>query len=48
MDVEIKELIKYGNYTAVIPEHSRTVYFTGENTFYFDSEAPLKEGFIFR
>ncbi len=48
MDVEIKEITTYGNYTAVIPEVSGTAYFTGKNTFYFDPDDPLKKGFIFR
>lgn len=48
MDVEIKEITRYGNYTAVIPEVSGTAFFTGANTFYFDDEDPLKSGFIFR
>jgi trans-L-3-hydroxyproline dehydratase len=48
MDVEIKEITSFGNYKAVIPEVSGTAYFTGENTFYFDPDDPLKKGFIFR
>ncbi len=48
MEVEIKEITTYGNHTAVIPEVSGTAFFTGENTFYFDPDDPLREGFILR
>ncbi len=48
MDVEVVETTIFGPYHAVIPEVSGSAYFTGRNTFYFDPEDPLKEGFILR
>jgi trans-L-3-hydroxyproline dehydratase len=48
MDVCIKEVTSFGPYTAVIPEVSGIAYYTGTNTFYFDPEDPLKQGFILR
>ena len=47
-DVEIKGLTQYGPYDAVIPEVSGSAFITGQNTFYFDPDDPLKKGFIFR
>jgi len=48
MDVEVKEVTKYGPHAAVVPEVSGTAHITGKNEFYFDPEDPLREGFIFR
>lgn len=48
MGVKIIESTQYGPHKAVIPEVTGTAYFTGQQTFYFDPEDPLKEGFIFR
>ena len=48
MDVSIKDIVDYGPYRAVVPEVSGTAFFTGKNTFWFDPEDPLREGFIFR
>lgn len=48
MDVEIKEVVEYGPYRAVIPEVSGKAYYTGRHEFWIDSDDPLKEGFIFR
>lgn len=48
MDVEIVDLVKYGEYDAVIPEITGKAWFTGQNEFWFDPGDPLKNGFIFR
>ena len=48
MDVEIKEVVQYDRYEAVIPEVTGTAFFTGSNEFWIDLEDPLREGFIFR
>lgn len=48
MDVEIVDLVKYADYDAVIPKVTGKAWFTGTNEFWFDSEDPLKNGFIFR
>ena len=48
MSVKVKELTQYGPYNAVIPEVSGEAFITGQNTFYFDPDDPLKKGFIFR
>lgn len=48
MEVGIYTTTEYGPFKAVVPEVSGTAFITGENTFYFDPEDPLNEGFIFR
>jgi len=48
MKVEIAELTTFGPHKAVIPQVSGTASFTGRNSFCFDPEDPLKEGFIIR
>lgn len=48
MDVEIKNVLDYGPYQAVIPEVSGQAYYTGSNEFWIDTDDPLKDGFIFR
>jgi trans-L-3-hydroxyproline dehydratase len=48
MDVEIAERTVFGSYEAVVPIVSGTASFTGKNTFWFDPEDPLKEGFMLR
>jgi len=48
MTVEVAEAISYGPYEAVVPKVSGTASFTGKNSFWFDPEDPLKEGFILR
>lgn len=48
MDVRITETIQYGGFKAIIPEVTGMAHFTGSNTFVFDPEDPLREGFIFR
>lgn len=48
MTVKVLEATTYGSYNAVVPEVSGTASITGKNTFYFDPEDELKNGFIFR
>jgi proline racemase len=48
MEVEVAELTSFGPYDAVVPKVSGTASFTGKNSFWFDPEDPLKEGFILR
>ena len=48
MAVEVDELTSFGPYDAVVPKVSGTASFTGKNSFWFDPEDPLKEGFILR
>ena len=48
MVVEVAELTSFGPYDAVIPKVSGTASFTGKNSFWFDPDDPLKEGFILR
>jgi len=47
-DVRVVETTKFGKYSAVIPEVTGSASVVGQNTFYFDPEDPLKDGFIFR
>jgi proline racemase len=44
----IKEVTKFGNYDAVIPQVEGNAYITGLNDFFIDPEDPLKHGFILR
>lgn len=46
--VKIAELTEYGPFPAVIPEVTGSASVTGQNSFYFDPDDPLKRGFIFR
>lgn len=48
MSVKIADTLLFGTHEAVLPEVSGTSYFTGKNTFYFDPDDPLKNGFILR
>lgn len=48
MDVNIAEVVDYGEHKAVIPEVSGTAHFTGKNEFLFDPRDPLSGGFILR
>jgi proline racemase len=48
LEVGISDVTTYGPHQAVIPEVSGMAYFTGQHTFYFDPEDPLRKGFIFR
>jgi trans-L-3-hydroxyproline dehydratase len=48
MEVEISGLTTFGPHQAVVPVVSGTAAFTGESTFWFDPEDPLKDGFILR
>ena len=46
--VRIAELTEFGPFPAVIPEVTGRAAVTGQNSFYFDPNDPLKCGFIFR
>jgi len=48
MDVEIKDVSSLDQYKAVLPEVSGTAHFTGKHEFWFETEDPLKTGFILR
>ena len=48
MDVELAGITTFGPHKAVVPVVSGTSSFTGKNSFWFDPEDPLKDGFIFR
>jgi trans-L-3-hydroxyproline dehydratase len=48
MEVEVAEVTSFGPYSAVVPKVKGTASFTGKNSFWFDPEDPLKEGFIIR
>ncbi|MDF1575465.1 MAG: proline racemase family protein [Bacteroidales bacterium] len=48
MEVRVAELTRFGPHEAVIPEVTGSASFTGRNSFCFDPEDPLKEGFFFR
>ncbi len=48
MNVEVTDMVDYGEYKAVIPEVEGRAYFSGINTFVFDPDDPFKNGFIFR
>lgn len=48
MEVELSAISTFGPHKAVIPTVRGNASFTGKNTFWFDPEDPLKEGFILR
>jgi trans-L-3-hydroxyproline dehydratase len=48
MDVMIKNVTTFGSYRAVIPEVSGKAHYTGQNTFFFDPDDQLQNGFILR
>jgi len=48
MQVSIQELTTFGPHAAVRPNVTGTASITGRQTFYFDPEDPLCQGFIFR
>jgi trans-L-3-hydroxyproline dehydratase len=48
MEVELSSITTFGPHKAVIPTVSGSASFTGKSTFWFDSEDPLKDGFILR
>jgi len=48
MEVEITETTTFGPYKAVIPKVTGKAWFTGEHTFRFEEDDPLKEGFLIR
>jgi len=48
MDVKVSETCMFGPHKAVIPEVTGTASFTGRNSFYFDPDDKLGEGFLLR
>ena len=48
MTVRVAATTRFGRYDAVIPEVSGTAYYTGRHEFWFDSQDPLRHGFILR
>jgi trans-L-3-hydroxyproline dehydratase len=48
MSVEVVELIKYGQFDAVVPEVSGTAFITGRSEFYFNPEDEFRDGFLLR
>jgi proline racemase len=48
MKVEIAGLTTFGPYEGLIPRVSGMASFTGQHSFWFDPEDPLKDGFIIR
>ena len=45
---KVKEVTKFGDHDAVIPEVTGTAHITGKHEFLIDPNDPLKNGFIFR
>lgn len=48
MTVEVVDTVAFGEYDAVIPKVTGSAAIVGQNSFYFDPDDPLREGFIFR
>lgn len=48
MEVELSAITTFGPHKAVIPSVTGSASFTGKNSFWFDPEDPLKDGFILR
>ncbi|MBS3769986.1 MAG: proline racemase family protein [Bacteroidales bacterium] len=48
MTVKVTEKTKYGPFDALIREVSGTASFTGQHRFYFDTDDPIRRGFIFK
>lgn len=44
----VKEVTRFGDYTAVIPEVEGKAYITGRHEFVIDPDDPLKDGFLLR
>jgi len=44
----VKEVTRFGDYTAVIPEVEGKAYITGTHEFVIDPDDPLKDGFLLR
>lgn len=47
-DVKVHDVVKYGDYEAVIPQVRGDAFVVGANTFYIDDEDELRYGFILR
>jgi trans-L-3-hydroxyproline dehydratase len=48
MEVELSAITTFGPHKAVVPIVAGSASFTGKNSFWFDPEDPLKDGFIIR
>jgi len=48
MEVELSSITTFGPHKAVVPVVTGSASFTGKNSFWFDPEDPLKDGFIIR
>jgi trans-L-3-hydroxyproline dehydratase len=48
MEVEVSALTDFGPFKAVIPSVKGSAHFTGGNSYWFDPEDPLKEGFLIK
>ena len=48
MKAELSAITTFGPHKAVIPAVTGSASFTGKNSFWFDPEDPLKDGFIIR
>lgn len=48
MEVELASITTFGPHKAVVPLVTGSASFTGKNSFWFDPEDPLKDGFIIR
>ena len=48
MAVELAGTTTFGPYPAVIPKVSGQTWFTGEHTFFFDPDDPLRDGFLLK
>ena len=48
MEVELSAITTFGPHKAIIPTVTGKASFTGKNSFWFDPEDPLKDGFFIR
>ena len=48
MEVELSSITTFGPHKAVVPTVTGSASFIGRNSFWFDPEDPLKDGFIIR
>ena len=48
MSVRVADVVKYGEFDAVVPEVSGTASITGKSEFYFDPDDEFSEGFLLR
>lgn len=48
LEVELSSITTFGPHKAVVPAVTGSASFTGKNSFWFDPEDPLKDGFLLR